>query len=215
MTPPQARNRRADALRSRASVLDAALPLLNAHPDASMEAVATAADVTRQTVYAHFRSRELLLAAVIDRITEEAVAAMDAADPDTGPAGEALLRLLDAGARTAGRYPVLLQKISSLAVSPQADHERHTPVTDRLKRVIRRGQQTGEFDDRLSPDWLATVTIKIAHAASEEIDTGRMSRKEAAQALHTTLLRALGATTPTLATPPPDQIGNHSGSPRR
>lgn len=126
-----------------------------------MEAIATAADVTRQTVYAHFRSREQLLAAVIDRITEEAVAAMDAADPDTGPAGEALLRLLDAGARTAGRYPVLLQKISSLAVSPQADHERHTPVTDRLKRVIRRGQQTGEFDDRLSPDWLATVTIKL------------------------------------------------------
>ncbi|MER6170881.1 TetR/AcrR family transcriptional regulator [Streptosporangium sp. NPDC001681] len=215
MTPPQAHNRRADALRSRASILDAALQLLNAHPDASVEAIATAADVTRQTVYAHFRSREQLLAAVIDRITEEAVAAMDAADPDTGPAAEALLRLLDASARTAGRYPVLLQKISSLAVSPQADHESHTPLADRLKRVIRRGQQAGEFDDRLSPDWLATVTIKLAHAASEEIDTGRLSPKEAVQALHTTLLRTLGATTPTLAIPPPPKIDNHSGLPRR
>jgi AcrR family transcriptional regulator len=213
--PPQAHNRRADAIRSRAAILDAALPLLNAHPDASLEAIATAAEMTRQTIYAHFRSRKQLLAAVLDRITEETAAAMDAADPDTGPAAEALLRLLYASTRTAGRYPALLQKISSLAVSPQADHERHTPLADRLKRVIRRGQQAGEFDERLSSDWLATVTIKLAHAASEEIDTGRMPPKEAAQALHTTLLRALGATTLTLAASPPRESDSHSGLPRR
>ncbi|MGS2619494.1 TetR/AcrR family transcriptional regulator [Micromonospora sp. LZ34] len=188
-----ARNRRADARRSRAAILDAAVQLLNAQPDASVEAVATAAGVTRQTVYAHFPSREQLLGAALDRVTEEAVAAMDATDPDTGPAAAALLRVLDASARAAGRYRVLLQKISSLPVSAPEDRARHAPVADRLERVIRRGQAAGEFDDRLAPDWLVAVTIKLGHAASEEVDAGRLSDAEATAALHTSLLRVLGA----------------------
>ncbi|OEV21023.1 TetR family transcriptional regulator, partial [Streptomyces nanshensis] len=80
------RTRRADARRSRASILDAAIRLLNERPDASVEAVATAAGVTRQTVYAHFPSRERLLAATLDRLTERTAAAMAAAEPDSGPA---------------------------------------------------------------------------------------------------------------------------------
>ncbi|WP_158850625.1 TetR/AcrR family transcriptional regulator [Saccharothrix deserti] len=193
----QARNRRADARRSRAAILDAAVRLLDTNPETGVEAIATAAGVTRQTVYAHFPSREHLLAAVVDQVTAEAVAAMDAADLDTGPAADALLRLLEAGRRTSGRYPVLLRKIASLPVDPKADQERHAPVTDRLKRVIRRGQETGEFDARLSIDWLVAVTVKLGHAASEEADAGRMSDEEAAQALHTSILRVIGAPTPT------------------
>ncbi|NGP07338.1 TetR/AcrR family transcriptional regulator [Rhodococcus sp. 14C212] len=195
MTRSQARKRRADAQRSRASILDAAIEVLNTEPDASVEAVAATAGVTRQTVYAHFPSREQLLAAVLDYLTDEAVAAMDAADLDTGPAMDALLRLLEAGNRTFGRYPVLLQKLSSLAVSPHTNHQRHAPVADRLKRIIQRGQKTGEFDNQLSPDWLVAVTIKLGHTASEEVDAGRMSGNEASEALHTSLLRVLRADT--------------------
>ncbi|MEU4639608.1 TetR/AcrR family transcriptional regulator [Micromonospora sp. NPDC023814] len=188
--------RRADALRSRAAVLDAAVRLLSAHPDASVEAVASAAGVTRQTVYAHFSSRQQLLAAVLDRVTEEVVAAMDAADTDTGPAADALLRMLDVSAREAGKYRGLLQAISALPVSPQADQERHAPVADRLGRVVRRGQEAGEFDDRLPADWFVAVVVKLGHAASEEADAGRMSEADATAALRTSLLRVLGAPTP-------------------
>ncbi|WP_218952062.1 hypothetical protein [Amycolatopsis anabasis] len=53
-----------------------------------------------------------------------------------------------------------------------------------------------EFDDRLSADWLVAVTVKLGHAASEEVDAGRMSGKQATRALHTSLLRVFGATTP-------------------
>ncbi|MEU5944656.1 TetR/AcrR family transcriptional regulator [Micromonospora sp. NPDC047465] len=188
--------RRADALRSRAAVLDAAVRLLSAHPDASVEAVASAAGVTRQTVYAHFSSRQQLLAAVLDRVTEEVVAAMDAADTDTGPAADALLRMLDVSAREAGKYRGLLQAISAVPVSPQADQERHAPVVDRLRRVVRRGQEAGEFDDRLPADWFVAVVVKLGHAASEEADAGRMSEADATAALRTSLLRVLGAPTP-------------------
>ncbi|MER5338097.1 TetR/AcrR family transcriptional regulator [Micromonospora sp. NPDC002717] len=187
--------RRADALRSRAAVLDAAVRLLSAHPDASVEAVASAAGVTRQTVYAHFSSRQQLLTAVLDRVTEEVVAAMDAADTDTGPAADALLRVLDVSAREAGKYRGLLQAISAVPVSPRADQERHAPVADRLRRVVRRGQEAGEFDDRLPADWFVAVVVKLGHAASEEADAGRMSEADATAALRTSLLRVLGAPT--------------------
>lgn len=195
MSSSPARNRRADARRSKAAILDAAVRILNARPDAGLETIATAAGVTRQTVYAHFPSRERLLLAAVDRITEEVVAAMDAAELDTGPAADALLRLLDAGRQAAQRYSALLQKASTLPVSPQADHDRHTPVADRIRRVIQRGQRTGEFDDLLPPHWLTTVTIGLAHTAGEEQNAGRMSDQEAAHALRTSVLRMLGATT--------------------
>ncbi|MDL4775807.1 TetR/AcrR family transcriptional regulator [Actinomadura xylanilytica] len=196
MTSSRAPQRRADARRSRASILEAAARLLNSAPDASVGAIAADAGVTRQTVYAHFPSRPQLLAAVLDQVTEEAVAAMDALDLDTGPAVDALLRLIDASARTTARYPVLLQRIRALPEVPQADHERHAPVADRLERVIRRGQRSGEFDDRLSPDWLVAVVIDLGHTAAAETDADRMTGQEATDALHISLRRILGANTP-------------------
>jgi AcrR family transcriptional regulator len=186
------RRPRADARRSRAAILEATVEVLNVDPEASVEAIATAAGVTRQTVYAHFPAREQLLLAVLERLTEETVAAMDAVDLDTGPAADALLRLLDAGRRTAGRYAGLLKKIGTLPVSREAEERQHAPVGDRLRRIIERGQEAGEFDDRLGPDWLITVTITLGHAAAAEVDAGRMSDDEAAEALHMSLLRVLG-----------------------
>ncbi|WP_236809101.1 TetR/AcrR family transcriptional regulator [Amycolatopsis albispora] len=167
--------------------------VLDAEPDAGVAAVAVAAGVTRQTVYAHFPTREQLLAAVLDHLTEQVVAAMDAADPGTGPAADALVRLLDAARRASGRYPALVRKLGSLPVGQDGDHRRHAPVADRLKEVIERGQGTGEFDDRLSSDWLVAVTISLAHTASAETDAGRMPGEQAAEALRTSLLRVLGA----------------------
>ncbi|TYB58076.1 TetR/AcrR family transcriptional regulator [Nonomuraea sp. PA05] len=183
------RNRRADARRSRAAILTAAVELLDDDADASLDAIATAAGVTRQTVYAHFPSRDRLLAAVLDHLTEQTVAAMEAAGPDDGPAAEALLRLLDAGERAAGRHPALLQRLASLPVTPEADHDRHTSVAGLLERVVRRGQDAGEFDAEAPTGWLVTVTIKLAHAASEETT---MAPEESRNTLRTTLLRALG-----------------------
>ncbi|NGO70146.1 TetR/AcrR family transcriptional regulator [Streptomyces boncukensis] len=196
MTPPPAPRRRADARRSRAAILEAAARVLDGDPDARLEAVAAAAGVTRQTVYAHFPSRERLLAGVADQLTQQAVAAMDAAEPDAGPAADALLRVLDASAEPLSRFPALVRRISALPVGPGADRERHAPVAERLARVVRRGRRAGEFDDRPPVDWLVTVVIGLAHAASEERDAGRMTGAQAREALRTSVLRVLGASAP-------------------
>lgn len=187
------RRRRSDAERSITAILDAAVDVLNQRPGASVEDVADAAQVTRQTVYAHYPSREALLNAAIDHVTAEAVAAMDAAGLDDEPPTEAFLRLGRAGQRTYERYPRLLQMTPQ---DPDAERIRHDPVRQRLERVIQRGQDTGEFDRAFSPTWLATVAMALGHAATEEVAAGRMPADDAATTAEQSTLRVLLVTDP-------------------
>ena len=78
---PQARQRRrrSDAEQNVTAILDAAARTLSVQPEASVEDIARAAGVSRQTVYAHFPSREALLDAVVERATAEVTAAFEAA----------------------------------------------------------------------------------------------------------------------------------------
>lgn len=189
-TPAVGRRRRADAERSREAVIDAAVRLLAERPDAGMAAIATAAGVTRQTVYAHFGTRDALLEAVADRITHEVMAAMDAAEVEDGPALDALLRLQDIAWRLFERHPVLLQ-LGAAPAHAEADRVRHEPVAARLTRLIEKGQAAGEFDPDPPAAWLVAAVTALGHAAGDEVGAGRMGVAEAADRLRTATLRLL------------------------
>lgn len=191
-SPPR---RRADAERSRTAVLDAAVQLLGERPDAGMAAVATAAGVTRQTVYAHFSSRDDLLTAVVDRVTERVAEAMDAAGADEGPAPDALLRLLDAAWRAAETYPALVS-LGTRPAPPDEDRARHRPIADRIAHVLERGRDGGAFDPGPALSWQVTAVIALSHATAEEIRAGRMPAADATAALHSGLLRLLAPDAP-------------------
>ncbi|MFF5797835.1 TetR/AcrR family transcriptional regulator [Streptomyces albogriseolus] len=184
------RRRRADAERSREAVLDAAVRLLAERPDAGMAAIAAAAGVTRQTIYAHFGTRDALLEAVADRVTEEAMAVMDAAEVEDGPALDALLRLQDIGWLLFKRHPVLLQ-LGTAPAHAEADRARHEPVAARLTRLIEKGQAAGEFDPDPPAAWLVGAVTALGHAAGNEVGAGRMTVAEAAACLRTATLRVL------------------------
>jgi AcrR family transcriptional regulator len=183
---PVRRRRRADADRSRTAILAAAIALLDEQPDASLERIAEAADVTRQTVYAHFSSRDALLNAVLDELTAETVAAIDALDLEQGPALDNALRLVDMAWQMFERHPLLLH------VPPTATQDaRHDPVTERLEHLIRRGQRSGEITRALPAPWLVTALVALGHAAGESVAGGRLTPRTAVRNLHTTLTRLL------------------------
>ncbi|HZE29913.1 MAG TPA: TetR/AcrR family transcriptional regulator [Actinoallomurus sp.] len=181
------RRRRSDARRSIDAIVDAARTVLGERPDASMEEIATTANVTRQTVYAHFPSRDALIAALIEAAAAEYSALLDAAGLDTAPPADALAQFLDAGWRFLRRYPLLLSPTVTGIPRPKSN-DPHDVVPPRLERLIRRGQRTGDFDPSPPAAWLTAAVIGLQHAAAAEVAAGRLTaRKAAALCLESTL----------------------------
>jgi AcrR family transcriptional regulator len=193
MAEAQARRRRqrSDARQSVAAVLDAAIQVLARRPDASMDEIARAAGVSRQTVYSHFPSRDALIDAVTEQASAELTALFDGLDLDQAPPAQALTRLLDAGWQVAARYPFLwLQP----AVDPEKDAERHAPVLDRMLDIVRRGQASGDFDTSVPAHWLLSASLALGRATEDEVKAGRMTIEQATRAMHQSVLRLLSTT---------------------
>jgi AcrR family transcriptional regulator len=185
---------RADAERSIAAILDAAVDVLGQRPDASMTEIAAAAGVARQTVYAHYASRGALLDAVAERALAQTVAAIDAAEPERGPPAEALERLTHAWWESVERHARVLEALAAAFPGSAEVHDFHAPILERLERLIGRGQESGAFDRDLSPRWIATAFLALMHAAAEDVAAGRNTPGEA----H----RELARTIPRVFTPP-------------
>jgi AcrR family transcriptional regulator len=188
--PTSRRRQRSDARQSVAAVLDAAIQTLGERPDASVDEIARTAGVSRQTVYAHFPSRDALIDAVIEQASAEFTALLDGLDPDQAPPAQALTRLMDAGWQVAARYPFLwLQP----AVDPGKDADRHAPVLDRMLDIVRRGQASGDFDASVPAHWLLSACLALGRATEDEVKSGRMTIEQGTRAMHQSVLRLLGA----------------------
>ena len=190
-TAPPPRRRRADARRSIDAIVSAARTVLGERPDASMEDIAAAAGVTRQTVYAHFPSRDALIAALLHAVGAETVAAIDAAHLDTVPPADALHQFLDIGWQLIRRYPFLLGP--ALTRNPPGSNDPHHAGTARLEQIIRRGQRAGDFDRTLPAAWLAVAIVGLVRTAAEQVAAGRLTTSKAAALTLDSTLRLCGA----------------------
>jgi AcrR family transcriptional regulator len=175
------RRRRADADRSVAAILDAAIDALASDPEASMAEIARRAGVVRATIYVHFPTREALIAAITDRAIAEATDALRAADPGHGEPADALARMLSASWQTLGRYHALVQINSRLG--PEHMHALHQPVLLLVRPLLKRGQASGAFNPDLPLNWMLTVMLELIHAASRDVTTGRLPAHKAERAL--------------------------------
>jgi AcrR family transcriptional regulator len=182
------RRRRADADRSEAAILDAALDALASDPEASMAEIARRASVVRATVYVHFPTREALIAAVTERAMAEATDAIRATAPSKGDPAAALARMLSAGWQTLGRYHALVPINSRLG--PEHMRALHQPILRLIRPLLKRGQASGAFNPDLPLDWMLTVLLELIHAASREVTTGRLPADKAERALIATIAGA-------------------------
>jgi AcrR family transcriptional regulator len=186
-TPPK---RRADAERSIARILDAAVEALADDQEASMAAIARRAGVVRATIYVHFPTREALVAAVTDQALAEAAAVIAASEPERGDAAAALGRVVAATWRKLGRYHALVA-INTGAQSPEELLHRHGPVLGALVPLIERGQADGVFRTDVAAAWHLSMVMALIHAASGEVRAGRVPEAHAEAALVATVLGAV------------------------
>ncbi|HEX4746780.1 MAG TPA: TetR/AcrR family transcriptional regulator [Gaiellaceae bacterium] len=186
--PP--RRRRADAERSVAAILDAALDALASDPDSSMSEIARRAGVVRATVYVHFPTRESLLDAVMERAVADVAQATKAAEPARGEPVEALERVLRATWRELARFQSLLA-INTARLSAEELRRRHLPVLDQLQPLIERGQRQGVFRKDLPVSWHLAVIRAIVHTASHEGRGGRIPASDVESAMLSTVKAAI------------------------
>lgn len=187
------RRLRADAERSVEAILDAAVEALASDPDTSMSEIARRAGVVRATVYVHFPTREVLIAAITERAMTEATQALAAATPDEGDPADALARMLAASWRTLGRYHALVQINSRLG--PEHMRALHQPIVRLVRPLLKRGQASGAFNSELPIEWMLTVLLELIHAASREVTAGRLPDEKAQRVLIASVTGALAPAT--------------------
>jgi AcrR family transcriptional regulator len=182
--------RRADAQRSIAAILDAALACLARGPEVNMVEIARTAGVGRVTLYGHFPSKEALVDAVVAHAIGRANAALDAVDLDHGSAPQAMSRL------AASSWQILNQHRQLMAagqrhLGPAQMRAHHDQAMTRVEQLIARGQSDGDVRTDLPRDWLVTTFYALLHAAAEDANAGRLDPAHAGDIVAATIISAL------------------------
>jgi TetR/AcrR family transcriptional repressor of mexCD-oprJ operon len=178
--------RRAVGDRNRAAILEAAIAVLGAQPDAGIAEVAAAAGVGRATVYRHFASRESLIEALRLYASEEAQQRFEEVRVDDGDPVEALERLVTAMLALGDRYRVIFPQDS------QPRPRRKEVLLKPLTRLIARAQAEGAIDPQLPPAWVIATLRGLLRAAVGEIEARRLARDAAPALVVRTLVRGVG-----------------------
>lgn len=206
------RGPRRDAAENREAILSAAATVLNAEPEASIEAIASAAGLSRRALYGHFPTRDELVDAVLLR------------------GAERIATLLEPLAHSDARVEIALfgcrlwaevshvRVMATLAVrDPHAARiaKALEPARKRLRSTVRRGVADGVLRTDIAPDALARL---IEGAAISVLDEATRTALSAAAGHRLVMLCTLGTaglgwreadalidSTPQLAFPHPGQ----------
>ncbi len=155
------RGRRRDATANREALLRAAQAVLAEHPNASLDAIAQAAGLSRRALYGHFPDRDSLLREVIAVGAQQFNAIAESAthpDPRIALAWLAARLWREASAVRASAH-----------IAMDDDHLADTasalaPLRQRLQTLTRSGAASGVFRRDLSPELLAFLIESTARA---------------------------------------------------
>jgi AcrR family transcriptional regulator len=187
--------RRRDAEVNRDSLLEAALRALLDDPDAGLDAVASAAGLSRRTIYAHFASRDMLVGALADRAGEHVAGVVTQVRTATQP-GEhpltTLARLEVSLWRAIERYRLL----GSLATRPEhrARVRSHTGQLHELRTgLVEAGRRRGDLAESLPVPVVVRLVGAVPIAVFDAVLDGALSAADAARTDALTALAVAGA----------------------
>lgn len=155
-----------------------------------MAEVAAAAGISRATLFRRFPSRADLVEELGRRAVQAYAAAVDAASPEEGAAADALRRLL---ARLAGLAPgyglLALQPLDDVAEAGLL--ELAAAADDRIRRVVNRGQEAGDFRVDVPAEWVLSSITWLVVAAADGVRLGRLAARDVERLLSATVLDGL------------------------
>ena len=156
---------RSDANRNHEAILTSAMAVLAASPQASMREIADASGTGRTTLYRHFPDREALVAAIYERVLNEADE-MTAAHLDGGRDADPVEVLGDLAVALAGlgdRYRFLEQHDAAVTAK-DPDYVRRRG--GRLRDYLRAAQRKRRIRADLTVDWLFAVLVALVTEAA-------------------------------------------------
>lgn len=186
----EGRARRADAVRNRDGILDAALELFLENPRAGMAEIATAAGVGRVTLYGHFASRTELMDVLFERTISRAEEQLSALDLGGDPMA-AMKRLIVSSWRIVDAFHRLLAAAEHELSPDRIREHHHTPML-RVSGLIARGRNERVFRSDQPANWQTACFYALLHAAASEVRTGRLAEADAQSAVLISITAVLG-----------------------
>lgn len=163
--------------RTSAAILDAAARVFaDEGASANLAAVATAAGISRATLYRYYKNREALLQALVVDAIDEAARRLADAGLERAPVEDAIERILRAFVTVGDRYAVL---VSDLPWYEKADKSQlQTPV----RAVLTRGIEEGVIRNDLSAEVLNELLGGAALSAIKLTQHQQLGVEEASAA---------------------------------
>src|SRR5919201_2501702 len=174
------------AERNLEAILDAAQGLLQRGEQINVSAVATAAGVSRPTVYSHFPNPDQLLKALVERTVQRTMAAIESAEPESGPPLDALQRLIAASWEELAHHEEIA-RAASTHLNAHAMRRAHESARGVIRKLVERGRRGHSFRTDLPIEWLVTTCLALIHAAADEVRMGELDPSAAHTALYRTI----------------------------
>jgi TetR/AcrR family transcriptional repressor of lfrA len=168
--------------RTRNAILDAAMSVLAHNPTASLGDIAAAAAVGRSTLHRYFAERTDLLHALARHVHDLSNAAIEHAEPDCGPAVEALRRVVECQLDLGPIVPFIYNE-PTIAANPELAALLDTGdevIVDVLNRASMRGSAG-------PPDWPRLVFWALLNAGYEAVKLNSAPRVQIVDAIMASL----------------------------
>lgn len=169
---------------------------LSLAPAASMQELATAAGISRATLFRRFPSRGALVVELCEAAAEAFVRAVQDAAPAEGSPPQAMERVVAALSDLASVVGLLgLQPLHERVEAALV--ERVAAADEALRDLVRRGQESGDFRVQVDPEWVLTMLTWLLVGAADSVRLGRLTpgaaRRHVAATLTAALYRVEGA----------------------